>query len=87
MGFCPLTYFRIPLLIAYSEQFPDPGPWKHPQPRPLELAAPLGLDALPTQRFAKVKRTSFGLNLMVVGKGFEECAELAAPLPHFGVSI
>ncbi|KAG0324099.1 Septin-6 [Dissophora globulifera] len=49
-------------------QFPDPGPWKHPEPRPLELTAPLGLEALPHQRFIKVKRTSFGLNLMVVGE-------------------
>ncbi|KAG0212505.1 hypothetical protein BGX31_001477, partial [Mortierella sp. GBA43] len=49
-------------------QFPDPGPWKHPEPRPIELTKPLGLEALPTQRFTKVKRTTFGLNLMVVGE-------------------
>ncbi|KAG0282973.1 hypothetical protein BGZ97_008755, partial [Linnemannia gamsii] len=49
-------------------QFPDPGPWKHPQPRPLDLTSPLGLDALPNQHFTKVKRNTFDLNLMVVGE-------------------
>ncbi|KAK3828405.1 MAG: septin [Benniella sp.] len=48
--------------------FPDPGPWKHPEPRPVELTSPLGLDSLPAQRFTQVKRTTFTLNLMVVGE-------------------
>ncbi|KAF9577248.1 Septin 4, partial [Lunasporangiospora selenospora] len=51
-----------------SGRFPDPGPWKHPEPTPLELTSPLGLDALPAQRFTKVKRNAFNLNLMVVGE-------------------
>ncbi|KAG0254141.1 Septin-6 [Mortierella polycephala] len=55
----------MPSLIG---RFPDPGPWKHPEPRPLELTSPLGLEALPSQRFTKVKRSTFGLNLMVVGE-------------------
>ncbi|KAF9156365.1 Septin-6 [Linnemannia schmuckeri] len=60
----------MPLEFAHqhSGQFPDPGPWKHPQPRPLELTSPLGLDALPNQHFTKVKRNTFDLNLMVVGE-------------------
>ncbi|KAF9357032.1 hypothetical protein BGX26_004328, partial [Mortierella sp. AD094] len=49
-------------------QFPDTGPWRHPAARPLELTAPLGLETLPKQRFLKVKRATFGLNLMVVGE-------------------
>ncbi|KAF9936518.1 hypothetical protein BGZ67_002241 [Mortierella alpina] len=36
--------------------------------RPLELSAPLGLEALPGQRHTKVRRAAFGLNLMVVGE-------------------
>ncbi|KAG0075167.1 hypothetical protein BGZ90_010142 [Linnemannia elongata] len=60
----------MPLEFAHqhSGQFPDPGPWKHPQPRPLDLTSPLGLDALPNQHFTKVKRNTFDLNLMVVGE-------------------
>ncbi|KAG0367382.1 hypothetical protein BGZ54_003948 [Gamsiella multidivaricata] len=60
----------MPLEFAHQHngQFPDPGPWKHAEPRPLELSHPLGLESLPNQRFAKVKRASFGLNLMVVGE-------------------
>ncbi|KAF9161582.1 Septin-6 [Actinomortierella ambigua] len=49
-------------------QFPDPGPWKHAASRPLDLTAPLGLEALPGQQLLKVKRKTFGLNLMVVGE-------------------
>ncbi|KAF9433344.1 hypothetical protein BGZ76_009573 [Entomortierella beljakovae] len=49
-------------------QFPDTGPWRHPAARPLDLTSPLGLDTLPKQRFLKVKRATFGLNLMVVGE-------------------
>ncbi|KAF9967070.1 Septin-6 [Mortierella alpina] len=60
----------MPLEFAHQHngQFPDPGPWKHPEPRPLELTAPLGLESLPSQRFTKVKRSTFGLNLMIVGE-------------------
>ncbi|KAF9090923.1 Septin-6 [Mortierella sp. AD031] len=60
----------MPLEFAHqhSGQFPDPGPWKHPQPRPLDLTSPLGLDSLPNQHFTKVKRNTFDLNLMVVGE-------------------
>ncbi|KAF9182396.1 Septin-6 [Haplosporangium sp. Z 767] len=60
----------MPLEYAHQHngRFPDPGPWKYPEPRPLELTSPLGLEALPSQRFTKVKRSTFGLNLMVVGE-------------------
>ncbi|KAK3825822.1 MAG: Septin-domain-containing protein [Benniella sp.] len=60
----------MPLEYAHQHngQFQDPGPWRHPASRPLELSAPLGLETLPGQRFAKVKRAAFGLNLMVVGE-------------------
>ncbi|KAF9173956.1 Septin-6 [Mortierella sp. AD011] len=60
----------MPLEFAHQHngQFPDPGPWRHAEPRPVELSRPLGLDALPKQRFTKVKRNTFGLNLMVVGE-------------------
>ncbi|CAO3573526.1 unnamed protein product [Mortierella alpina] len=60
----------MPLEFAHQHngQFPDPGPWKHALSRPLELSAPLGLEALPGQRHTKVKRAAFGLNLMVVGE-------------------
>ncbi|KAF9433685.1 Septin-6 [Entomortierella beljakovae] len=51
-----------------SGQFPDPGPWRHAEPRAIELSKPLGLESLPYQRFIKVKRNAFGLNLMVVGE-------------------
>ncbi|KAI7831230.1 Septin-domain-containing protein [Gamsiella multidivaricata] len=60
----------MPLEFAHQHngRFQDPGPWRHPVGRPLELTAPLGLETLPAQRFSKVKRASFGLNLMVVGE-------------------
>ncbi|KAG0245825.1 Septin-domain-containing protein [Mortierella sp. GBAus27b] len=60
----------MPLEYAHQHngQFQDPGPWRHAASRPLELSAPLGLETLPGQRFAKVKRAAFGLNLMVVGE-------------------
>ncbi|KAF8941316.1 Septin-domain-containing protein [Dissophora ornata] len=60
----------MPLEFAHqhSGQFPDPGPWRHPPARPLELSAPLGLETLPVQRFSKVRRAAFALNLMVVGE-------------------
>ncbi|KAG0275294.1 Septin-6 [Linnemannia exigua] len=60
----------MPLEFAHQHngQFPDPGPWKHPQARPLDLTSPLGLEALPSQHFTKVKRNTFDLNLMVVGE-------------------
>ncbi|KAF9383061.1 Septin-6 [Podila verticillata] len=60
----------MPLEFAHQHngKFADPGPWKHPEARPLDLTSPLGLESLPGQRFTKVKRTSFGLNLMVVGE-------------------
>ena len=67
-----LTFFfsfsTSSIQLNNSGQFPDPGPWKHPQPRPLDLTSPLGLDALPNQHFTKVKRNTFDLNLMVVGR-------------------
>ncbi|KAF9908072.1 Neuronal-specific septin-3 [Lobosporangium transversale] len=60
----------MPLEFAHQHngQFPDVGPWRHPEARPLQLSAPLGLETLPGQRFTKVKRKAFDLNLMVVGE-------------------
>ncbi|KAG0307807.1 Septin-6 [Dissophora globulifera] len=60
----------MPLEFAHQHngQFPDPGPWRHPPTRPLQLSAPLGLETLPVQRFSKVRRAAYGLNLMVVGE-------------------
>ncbi|KAL1915094.1 uncharacterized protein VTP21DRAFT_7575 [Calcarisporiella thermophila] len=48
--------------------FPDPGPWKVPRAKPVALTKPLGVEALPKQRYYKSKRTPYVLNVMVVGE-------------------
>ncbi|KAF7723934.1 septin 2 [Apophysomyces ossiformis] len=48
--------------------FPDLGPWKTTPVRQASLNRPLGMEALPRQKYNKAKRTPFQLNLMVVGE-------------------
>jgi hypothetical protein len=52
----------------FSGRFPDPGPWKVPESKEVELTAELGIDALPRQIYERTRTRPFVFNIMVVGK-------------------
>lgn len=59
----PLEY-----ALQYRGMFPDPGPWKLPDPFKTTLIGPLGIESLPHQRVRRFKLYPRRFNIMVVGE-------------------